>query len=95
MSTRIIAGFLLLIAITSGCQSTTFSRRFQQAVGYREGNSPRQNPAEQTTDPWIQEAGTVARTEHNVETVNDPLKLRNVFMSSKARDIERNLGVGQ
>ena len=85
---------LVLVSIVSGCQSSMFGRRFQQTVGYREGDSARENPANQTSDPWIRDAGTIARQEHQTEPVNDPLNLRRVFVSQKAQDIERNLGVG-
>lgn len=46
------------------------------------------------SDPWIHDAGTVARAERDIEPVYDPLGLREIFTSSKAREIERNLGVG-
>lgn len=45
-------------------------------------------------DPWSGEVGTVARTEHPIEKVQDPLGIRNIFSSEKARQIERNVGVG-
>lgn len=46
------------------------------------------------SDPWIHEAGDVARGARPQEQIRDPLGLRDFFTSEKARDIERNLGVG-
>ncbi|MEZ6068540.1 MAG: hypothetical protein R3B90_23155 [Planctomycetaceae bacterium] len=46
-----------------------------------------------TTDPWITKGADEGRREFTRETVNDPLGLRPYFMSSKARDIERNVGI--
>ena len=94
MSTRLFAALLLALVFTSGCQSA-FSQRLRHAFTYRGSDSFRENPADQPSDPWINDAGSVARTEHPAEEINDPLKLRQYFMSQRARDIERNLGVGE
>lgn len=45
-------------------------------------------------DPWSGDVGQVARTEHPAEPIHDPLGMRNFFTSEKARQIERNVGVG-
>lgn len=89
------AAWLLVISLCSGCQSSFLSRHFTQTVGFRESQSARENPAGQTSDPWIQDVGKVTREEHGTQEVVDPLKLRNFFMSQKAQDIERNLGIGE
>ena len=82
----------LLLQFASGCQSlASFSG--MKSLGLHP-SSNRENPQDAHSDPWIQDAGAVTRSEHSAETVNDPLHLREVFMSNKARDIERNLGVG-
>lgn len=94
LSRRYVAS-LLAVIFCAGCQSTFLPRPFTQTVGYRENNSARENPANQSSDPWIEEVGIVAREEHNPQKILDPLKLRNVFVSSKARDIESNLGIGE
>ena len=44
------------------------------------------------SEPWKQAVGTEGRGGAPLEKSSDPLNLRNVFMSQKARDIERNLG---
>ncbi len=75
-----------------GCQSLSKLKSFGPRDPITTSN--RENPQDAESDPWIEDAGTVARSEHSAEAVNDPLKLRDVFMSNKARDIERNLGVG-
>lgn len=94
MSRFKITTILLALIVCAGCQSSPFSNRFTQTVGFRESSSARENPANQTSDPWIQDVGKYTREEHGQQEVVDPLKLRNFFMSSKAQDIERNLGVG-
>lgn len=92
MKTIQLSTVCLMFCLSLGCQSGMF-RGYSQTVGYRSGGES-ENPAQQTSDPWIQDVGTYARSEHQREPVYDPLKLRNIFMSEKARDIERNLGIG-
>ncbi len=81
----------ILLCLTTGCTSMQHSTRSMWAA-MRPVSSP--SAGDHTGDPWVKEAGGIARGERPVEKVNDPLKLRNVFMSEQARDIERNLGVG-
>lgn len=80
MTPRLLLIACTLSTIACGCQT------FAPGKTLSKGDS--------ATDPWVHEAGTVARNERPVEKVNDPLGLREIFTSSKARDIERNLGVG-
>jgi len=94
MLSRRYAASLLAVILCAGCQSSFLPAPFTQIVGYRSGNGERENPADQSSDPWVEDVGTVARQEHNIQKIVDPLKLRNVLMSSKARSIERNLGIG-
>jgi hypothetical protein len=77
---------MFLLGTASGCQ-TMWSSRLAKSLKPTDG---RHQPA---TDPWITEAGTVARTEHPTDKVDDPLGLRKIFVSDKAREIERNCGV--
>lgn len=51
------------------------------------------DPGSETGDPWVQQAGAEARGNRPVEREVDPLGFRNLFMSAKARDIEKNLGI--
>jgi len=84
--------FLVVAAMTvCGCQSMS---SFGNSFAAFEPQGARNNPEDQHADPWIQDAGKVARTEHGNEKVIDPLHLRDVFMSNKAQSIEHNLGVG-
>lgn len=86
---------LLMGAIVcAGCQSSPFGGRFAQTVGYRDTTSAREDPASQSSDPWVQDVGQITRKEYANEKIVDPLKLRDFFVSEKAQDIERNLGVG-
>ena len=49
-----------------------------------------QDPTEEEDDPWSS-VGKQARGDRPIDKENDPLK--KYMMSSKARNIERNLGV--
>jgi hypothetical protein len=51
------------------------------------------DPGSETGDPWVQQAGAEARGHRPVEKEFDPFGLKQIFMSDRARDIERNLGV--
>jgi hypothetical protein len=62
-----------------------------QALRPESGNG--WDPGSESTDPWVQEAGAQARGNREMEKEADPLNLKRFFMSDKARDIERNLGV--
>jgi len=76
---------LLLFSLTiPGCQSLMPSRAVRSAAS----DTPEKE------DPWVRSAGDIARTEHSYEEVHDPLGLRKFFTSEKAREIERNVGVG-
>ncbi|WP_437201749.1 hypothetical protein [Planctomicrobium sp. SH664] len=92
MSFRPIWTAACLVAVLSGCQS--FGGRTAMKSSWLGDPDASKSPADEPSDPWIQEAGTITRAEYTREEVNDPLGLRNVFMSQRARDIERNLGVG-
>jgi hypothetical protein len=50
------------------------------------------DPTDEIGDPWVQAAGDEARGHQPKESADDPDWLRNLMMSPKARDIERNLG---
>lgn len=78
----------LLLTSSVGCQSMWGSSRM---AGPRATHG-RDDPT--VDDPWVQNAGNIARNEHPREEVHDPLGLRNIFTSEKAREIERNVGVG-
>ena len=67
----------LLAVLFSGCQ--------QGLATYADGSTEK-------SPKWVQAAGGEARHGQRRELSNDPLNLREVFMSEKARDIERNLG---
>jgi len=83
--TRTMTGMLLLL-FSLGCQSLAGSNPMLRASHGRD--EPK------VDDPWVDEAGEIARTEHPAEEIHDPLGLRNFFTSEKAREIERNVGVG-
>lgn len=51
------------------------------------------DPTAERSEKWVDDAGREARAGMMRESGNDPLNLRELFMSQKARDIERNLGV--
>ena len=48
---------------------------------------------EMEDETWITEAAETGRKGRTVEESIDPLNLREIFMSEKARSIERNVGI--
>lgn len=77
----------MLLASSVGCQSWGQPGRMSSRLN---SQGSRENPV---IDPWVQEYGEFARNELPPESSNDPLGLRKYFVSEKARDIERNLGI--
>ena len=70
------------ILSVSGCTLSGFKSKFQlQEVDGTESE-----------DPWTTQAGAEGRAGRPVEKEADPLGLRNLLMSEKAREIERNCG---
>ncbi len=51
------------------------------------------NPADDPGDPWISAAASEGRFDQRTEVANDPLHLRQYFISPKARSIENNVGI--
>ncbi len=82
---RCLCLFLLTASLgLGGC--TTVSRMIGPTTDY-------EDPTEMTSDPWARAAAEEGRRGFARETVNDPLNLRQYFMSEKARSIERNVGI--
>jgi hypothetical protein len=54
-----------------------------------------ENPADDPGDPWIAAAAGEGRSEQKAERANDPLHLRQYFLSNKARAIENNVGIAE
>lgn len=74
---------LALSVMVSGCKSTNLmdSLHLKDVEGTR------------SEDPWTTQAGTEGRAGRAVEKEYDPLNLKKLMMSEKAREIERNCGV--
>lgn len=92
---RLSSGLLLPLVAASalaGCASMQTSTN-KMVSAFKSVSE--KSPADEPSDPWINETGSYTSSIHPSEPVNDPLGLRNVFMSQRARDIERNLGVGE
>jgi hypothetical protein len=53
------------------------------------------NPADDPGDPWIAAAAREGRKDQKAETANDPLHLRQYFMSNRARAIENDVGIAE
>lgn len=83
------------LACSSGCGlfSTMQGMAMQTVDALRPSSFDGWDPGSESTDPWIQQAGAEARGHRPVEKEYDPLGLKKVFMSDKARDIERNMGI--
>ncbi|WP_437193094.1 hypothetical protein [Planctomicrobium sp. SH527] len=84
MRIQLVVFLALLSAGSVGCQSVWPGKAMRTA----------QRDTPDADEPWVRSAGDIARTEHSYEEVQDPLKLRKYFTSDKAREIERNVGVG-
>lgn len=86
-----IAGLSLL----HGCRAMQTMRGMAQQTfqAFRPTSAHYDDPTASSGDPWVQQAGVEARGDRPKETANDPLGLRNIFMSEKARSIERNMGI--
>jgi hypothetical protein len=81
--------FCSVLLVSAGC---TFASRTVEAL--RPTSFDAWDPgSEESSDPWVQQAGAEARGHRPVEKEFDPLGLKKVFMSDKARDIERNMGI--
>jgi hypothetical protein len=53
------------------------------------------NPADDPGDPWIAAAASEGRKDQKAETANDPLHMRQYFLSNKARAIENDVGIAE
>ena len=53
------------------------------------------NPADDPGDPWIAAAASEGRSGEKVEKSNDPLHMRQFFLSNRARAIENNVGIAE
>ncbi len=95
MSNRLLLTLVCGCALTPGCAAWNSTQQmFAQSVhALRPTTGNYSDPTAQSGDPWVQSAGVEARGDRPKEIVNDPLHLRNIFMSEKARDIERNMGI--
>jgi hypothetical protein len=85
----VLAGLMVLMLLMQfGCQSfrNGLARAFPDHKGYDNGT-------DDTSDPWIAEAGVEGRSEFKTEKEADPFGWRPLLMSQKARDIEKNLGI--
>ncbi|MCA9075711.1 MAG: hypothetical protein KDA93_11805 [Planctomycetaceae bacterium] len=82
-----------LIAFPGCAAMNTMKMAASETVSsFRPTTGDYHDPTDDSSDPWVQEVGVEARGHQTKEQANDPLGLRNVFMSQKARDIESNLG---
>jgi hypothetical protein len=89
---RVLVG---LSGISCGCAtdgtSNSMSDAFHQTVrAVTPHSSDGDNAGKATDDDW-NEVGRQARADRPVEQENDPL--RNLFVSPRAQEIERSLGV--
>lgn len=67
----------------SGCTTTSFFSRLRL----------KEVDGAKAEDPWTTQAGSEGRAGRPVEREADPLNLKQIFMSEKAREIERNCGI--
>jgi hypothetical protein len=85
--------FLMLTLVSGaiGCSGTpAFQQMMSQSFGMMKPSTGDYDDGTDSVDEgWVREAGIEARGDRPVEKENDPFR---VFMSPKARSIERNLG---
>jgi hypothetical protein len=84
-----IAGCVVatVLALPSGCSTMRgrLARMLPDSQGYDDGTD--------SSDPWIAEGASEGRAEFTKEKEADPFGIKPLFMSQKARDIEKNLGI--
>lgn len=83
------AAVLTTAGLTVGCTSSSAAWNLRRATA----NPGYVDTTEMPDEEWITDAGATGRAGRTVETSNDPLNLRELFMSEKARSIERNVGI--
>lgn len=83
---RIVA---LVAGIACGCASDGF-KTMSDGSSSDKPRSTAEREAKKDTDPW-DDVGREARSDRPVQKENDPL--RDLFVSPKAQEIERSLGV--
>lgn len=83
----LFAAFVVIAAAVAGCTSS------QKWTMSRLWSNPSYDDGTDKVEEWVEEAGSEARGNREMEKQVDPLGLRDVFMSEKARSIERNLGI--
>ncbi|QDU36505.1 hypothetical protein Mal4_07910 [Maioricimonas rarisocia] len=76
-----------------GCASVSESDSGSLFSSLQPGEEESVETVGRSNDPWVNQAGHEARKHLPREKTNDPLGLRNIFMSERARDIEHNLGI--
>ena len=80
---------LATAGLAVGCSMTDAKWNLKRAVatpGY-------DDTTEMPDEDWVKDVGATGRAGRSVEQSNDPLNLRELFMSEKARSIERNVGI--
>lgn len=81
-----------LFAAHSGCaMMDSMSNYMKHTFSYSKG-SDYINGADEKDEAWVTDAAEEARGDRPRETEPDPLGLKPLIMSEKARSIERNLG---
>lgn len=80
--------FIILSGVviwSSGCTTTEGFALFK--------NRDYADPTEGPDDPWVSQVGVEARGDRPREMSEEPRWFREMIMSDRARNIERNLGV--
>jgi hypothetical protein len=88
MRTLFTGVVVALLTCQCGCSMMRgrVARMMPDSEGYADGTDA-------TSDPWIAEASGEGRADYRTDTEADPFGWKPLFMSQKARDIEKNLGV--
>ena len=87
-----LAAFALATAgLIAGCSTLSEHAAWNAKKAF--SNPGYVDTTEMEDDTWITDAADTGRKGRTVEVQNDPLNLREIFMSEKARSIERNVGI--
>lgn len=95
LRTTIVLGACLTSFAGCGVVQTVQTGTRQLVKDFTPESLDEANPADDPGDPWIAAAANEGRQEQKAEKSNDPLHLRQYFLSNKARAIENNVGIAE
>ena len=80
-----------LAGISCGCATETVNNNLRQTIAMLTGQPTDDKDASKDEQDGWNDVGRQARADQQVQPDNDPL--RNIFVSPRAQEIERSLGI--